>query len=198
MTNESRPLLSAEHRAELLTNRTPVYCHYDGQTNVQPAYIVIDPEAAYPVYADYSGVIGNAVSAYYYHGREHHIYIPATSLGSSIVDFIDAHADEIRAAIADYETDTDRNGNLVGSWNEHAGEILERLERDALDEISTVSVYSLDDLGLDIDADTDAEALTAEIWDWVSTDYECAPDFDRDELLEYIEERVAEAQEDDE
>lgn len=46
-----------------------IYCHYEGQTNAQPAEIVLECESGRLV-ARYNPEIGNAVSGHRWHGRE--------------------------------------------------------------------------------------------------------------------------------
>lgn len=201
-------LVSAEERSTLQSNVIPVYCHYSGQLNRQPAYIVIAPEKDHPVYADYSGEIGNAVTAYHWHGRDVHISISPESFGPSILEFIDSHAAEIAAIIADYECDWD-GSNHVGRWGEEADQLLDKLQRAADNEIQSINVISdMDDLNLDIDADTDPQSYAREIWDGATTigNYSGSPEFygdwypafDLEDLTEYITKRVSELKEEDE
>jgi predicted DNA-binding protein len=202
-------LITAEERTRLQSSVIPVYHHYPRQHRPQPAYIVIDPEKDEgQVYADYSGEIGNAVTAYYWHNREHHIPLQAGAYGPDILEFIDSHAAEFLAIIEDYECQWD-GSNYHGVWGETAQELLEKLERAAEDEIRIVPVVNdIDDLNLDIDADTNSQEYAQEVWDnmvdpyagesssWGESDW--YPAFDLDDLVEYIERRVAELKEDEE
>ena len=45
----------------LSSSTAPLFCHYDGQSQPQPAKVYLDPRSG-DVWADYSGEIGNAVS----------------------------------------------------------------------------------------------------------------------------------------
>lgn len=188
-------LVSTKERAALQSTVIPVYRRYPNQTNTQPAYIVVDPERVErgmsPVYTDYSSEIGNARTAHYYHRREAHISIEPHSRGESILEFIDTHAAELAQIIAGYSCEWDGN-NHVGLWTQEALDLLEKLEDDARDEIRTVMVYdSPEELDINITANDDPDNLAQEVWDSISPD-DWYPAFDRDNLVEYIEKRVAE------
>jgi hypothetical protein len=190
-------LITAEERIRLQSSVIPVYRRYPGQWRPQPAYIVIDPERG-QVYADYSGELGNAVTAYYWHRREEHISLQAGAYGPDIVQFIEDHEDEIRRIIESYRCVWDGN-NHVGRWGRI--DLLHRLERAAQDEIRVVHVMDHPaELGIDgeITADTDPAELAAEIWVQIPAaphpDYDWVPAFSCDDLEEYIGRRVAELQ----
>lgn len=200
---EMKTLVTAEERARLLSP-APVYRRYPGQWWAQSAYIVIDPErTAGQVYADYSGEIGNAVTARYYHGREAHIELSPAAYGPDILDFIADHAAEIRAVIDDYECEWD-GSNRVGRWGETARGLLHRLERAARDEIRVIRV--IDDpaelnLEAELTADTNPRELAAEIWAQIPAypdpDYGWVPTFNLQDLEADIREMVRALKEDE-
>lgn len=199
MTMTKRQLVTAEERARLQSTILPVYRRYPNQWQPQPAYIVIDPERdGGQVYADYSGDVGGAVTAYYWHRREAHIELPPTAYGPDILEFIDTHEDEFRRIIESYECAWN-GSNLVGRWG--AIDLLDRLERAAQEDIRALSVMDDPaDLGIDdeITADTDPEELAEEIWAeiWAQipavphSEYDWIPTFSVDDLEDYIAEMV--------
>lgn len=194
-------LITAEERTRL-QSAAPGFVQYPGQRQPQPAYIVIDPEKeAGQVYATWSAEIGNAVTARYYHNREAHIELPPEAYGPDILAFIENHAAEFLAIIEDYECQWD-GSNYHGVWGETARDLLHKLEQEARHEIRTINVvHDLDYLGLEITADTNPRELAEEIWDIVPADpsphVDWYPAFDLDDLIEYIERRVAELKEDE-
>ncbi len=69
-----------------LIGKAPLYCKYPGQTHEQPAYIEMDEDGN--VSADYSGEIGNAVTAYVWHKRTIRWSICAAANGDALADFL--------------------------------------------------------------------------------------------------------------
>lgn len=108
----------------------PLLVHYDCQSNPQNAYLEICPENGTELYATFNGEIGNAVTMWYFHGRELHVDIPNTARAQDIRNFVEQNAKLIARVIAGYSTDWDGN-NTVGVLDDDAAEALEKLQHEA-------------------------------------------------------------------
>lgn len=99
-------------------DKTPVFCQYDGQINVQGAYIEFD-SANKGIYISYNGEIGNAVPADVWNNIAIRFSIPCNISQQQISDVInDAEFQELaKKFFASYKSVYNGN-NYVGTWDE--------------------------------------------------------------------------------
>ena len=102
----------------------PLYYHYSGQYNAQPAYIEIDP-AALNITADYSGVIGNAVPEAVWNGRIVRVMVHSSISGRDLTALFNDESfhNLVERIIAGHETFWN-GSNYVGRDNDDASEAL--------------------------------------------------------------------------
>lgn len=198
MTNEKRELLSLAERKELATNPVPAFMHYQGQVAPQRAFILISPEADYPISIGYNTDPSNStVSFSTWAGREYELVIEPATTGKSLLNFIDQHADKFWQVVEGYYTESDGE-RLRGKYSNSASDIIQQLEHLTLDELEVAQVWhdinSLD-LESDITAETDAATLAQETLEWIEGEGQVAV-FDKEDLIEYIRERQRELAED--
>lgn len=194
-----RELLSPAERERLESNLVPVFIHYQGQQKPQSAHILISPEQEH-LTVGYNGEIGNSVSMMTWLGREIEIPIQPETKGTSLLDFIEEHADDFWTIIDGYTTEWDGN-NLRGKLTDDASNMLYRLKQITRDELETVpAVYTTPaDLWIDdeITAEYDPQELAEEIIEWKQGEG-AVLQFDIEDLVEYITERQKELFSEDE
>lgn len=108
----------------------PLYRHYSGQTNPQPAWLYIMPEDE-RVEACYNPEIGNAVPMYVWHRRHITLPLPNTLKGDAIADWLESEpVQALLTRICDgHDVEWDGN-NHVGTLTDDAEAALEALQRD--------------------------------------------------------------------
>ncbi|MBI9090161.1 MAG: hypothetical protein JEZ12_13175 [Desulfobacterium sp.] len=100
----------------------PLLFKYDGQCQDQPAYVEIDPRGdTIEVSADYSGEIGNGISAYVWHDLAKRIKCPGDVLGSVLIEHISSPEfnDQVEELCKGFKESWD-GSNFKGSWNDQA------------------------------------------------------------------------------
>jgi len=172
--------------------KCPVYHQYPGQCNPQKAYIEINEEGK--ITADWDAEIGNAVSAYVWHGRTLQILIPAAALQREIEQFIESHMADFQIINDGHSVEWD-GSNHVGNLTDEARDMLDDLSTAAMEEIGCANVYDSYDYVTDSGwADawpkncTLAQAVE-EFEDNIDTD-DYVPDGFEDALLSYAEHQL--------
>lgn len=140
----------------------PLYYHYDGQCNSQPAYLEMTEDGAVSV--DYSGEIGNAVPAYVWHRRTLRWAIPNCLSPTGIDQLMDDVQVELQTIHDGHSVEWD-GSNHVGRLTPEASEIGERLGQ---------RLYECEDY--ERIAIWDAAEWLQLAWDETVNEYHAAPD----------------------
>lgn len=122
----------------------PVYEHFQGQSQPQPAFISIDENGK--VDADYSGEIGNGVPSKVWHNRTLRVPINPELSAGEIENFLhDDATTRLLARIVDgHDVEWD-GSNHVGSLTDDARDALESLGRLAEGLVTETPVMSADE-----------------------------------------------------
>lgn len=105
----------------LPSSRTAYFHWYEGQYNPQDAYLELDPENG-TLIADWNGEIGNAVPFSVYNHRVFRWGFSATLPLQNVRDLMREIAPLAERICAGFDTDYDRQSNLVGVLNDDATE----------------------------------------------------------------------------
>ena len=129
-----------------LDEQIPVYCQYQGQHNLQPAYIELDCRGDGELMADYSGDIGNAVPSYYWHGLAVRWHIDPATSGESLLNLFanQEFLDVCQRILDGFEEVWDGN-NFVGRYNEDADEAVEEAKTIINNELETCEVWDVNE-----------------------------------------------------
>ena len=138
-----------------------LYCHYRGQTQIQPCFIELDLEDG-TLSADYDGEIGGAVPFSVWHRRAIRWGIPLMTADAvnGLMETILPLAQRVFDG-AEIEWD---GSNLVGVYNDDADAAIEEIERICGAEEGDLEVWEAsewlsaaeDELGVTADMDDDA------------------------------------------
>ncbi|GAA0500841.1 hypothetical protein [Streptomyces olivaceiscleroticus] len=169
------------------TDPTELYCHYDGELDMQPAYIELDLKAG-KLYADYNAEIGSGIPFSVYHGFDRRYGIPVLTAEAAnrVLREIAPIADRI---LADWEEEWDGN-NMVAVLGEDAQaaeeEIQEKLGLPTEEGFYDVDPnQGFDDSDLVIEWDVDGATSGAEV-----DEYDITADT-TDARLKEIEKQIA-------
>jgi hypothetical protein len=152
-------------------DKLALYCHYRGQTNVQPCFIELDLEDG-KLSADYDGEIGGAVPFNVWHRRALRWEVPLMT-ADAVNGLMEAILPLAQRIFDGAEIEWD-GSNLVGVYDADADAAIEEIERICATAESDLEVWEAsewlgaaeDELGVTADMDDDAlDDLAEEIWD---------------------------------
>ena len=125
-------------------NLVPVYRHYDGQIQPQPAYIELDCRTG-DLEADYNAEIGNAIPAYHWHGRSVRWSINPSASAHGINQLFEDEdfLADCQAVLDGYEEVWD-GSNFVGKYTDEARAIIERYDYQGIG-VEEVEIYKVDE-----------------------------------------------------
>lgn len=125
--------------------RFPVFCHYDGQFETQPAFIFLDIETG-EVGADYNSCIGNATTLRAWHNIELHFPINPYTFVKNVEELILDNMNNFQTILDGSSVVWDGN-NYVGQFNDEAQKIIEKLdcERALYDYVDVVIFENISD-----------------------------------------------------
>jgi len=137
-------------------------CHrYPGQTEPQPARLVIDPQEQ-TAYAEYNPESGNGVSMAIWHGRELTCCLSPYVDEGQLTDYLEGDAQRLLEAICDGHTvDWDGN-NHVGRLTDEAAEALDALEQ-RLGRLPDSEYCEADDWLQDLDIPAELESHAGDV-----------------------------------
>ncbi|MBR4742105.1 MAG: hypothetical protein IK079_04325 [Desulfovibrio sp.] len=116
-------------------NRADYFCWYEGESEPQPALIIIDPEGG-SMYADFQSFIGYFQPILCSQKRLFLFRIPYDLSLQKVRGIMEAIAPLADKICEGYEKDYDGDGNLIGVLNEDAQTAYEALEETIDEEIS--------------------------------------------------------------
>lgn len=131
--------------ANLLESPAPLYCQYEGQSNLQPAYVGLDEDGK--VTADYSGWVGNGGPASVWLGRDLEMSVDPRISGQALHDYLLGEGRPLLARVhAGHEVNWDGN-NMRGTLSEDANDASKELEEGLrfLGEHRCLNVSSVED-----------------------------------------------------
>lgn len=131
--------------ANLLESPAPLHCQYEGQYNLQPAYVGLSEDGK--VTADYSGEIGNSKPMSVWLGRDLEMSVDPRVSGRDLHEYLLAEGRPLLARIhAGHEVGWDGN-NMRGQLSEDAQDAQKELEEGlrVLGENRCLDVCSVED-----------------------------------------------------
>lgn len=144
-------------------SRFPVYCHYDGQFEPQPAYILLDIRSG-EVNADYDTTINSGLPVCVWNNLELRFFINPYTIASEIMDLINENMDNFQAILDGSEIVWGGN-EYIGMFDEDAQKIIEKfnVENSLYNYVDVVffdDIYFSDKLWLDDKTKTLKELAT--------------------------------------
>lgn len=119
----------------------PVYQHYAGQHQPQPAYIRMDEDGEIDTWVN--GEIGNATPSDVWHGRTQAWRVPADARGEALLAFVKDHQRLFERVWQGHKVEWNGN-NWVGKLTEDAKAAYEEIEA-ACSDIETIDVICMQD-----------------------------------------------------
>ena len=140
--------------------RFPVFCHYDGQFEPQPAFIFLDIETG-EVNANYNSCIGNATTLRVWHNKELHFPINPHTFVKDVEELILDNMNNFQTILDGSSVVWDGN-NYVGQFNDEAQKIIEKLihEESLYDYVDVVMFENINDFADVLWFSNDTQTLT--------------------------------------
>ncbi|MFX4303014.1 hypothetical protein ACOJUR_12280 [Alicyclobacillus tolerans] len=165
--------------------KIPVYMHYQGQYDVQPAFIALDEYGN--VSADYSTEIGNGVPESVYHGRTIRFPIAPNCSGEMIYRAVIGAMRDLQFLHNEHVAAKSTQDKLNSFFAENCGGDIDVYDTPA-DFFNDGSTNWIDPF-IEHEEKGDLEAYVKECMELIDGDV--ALTFDLDEAIEYISEQIA-------